>query len=54
MQVQATVVESFSRAPRPKKINDVLRLEYRAKLLNPKYSPPPTQSTDHLHTFNTL
>ncbi|KAJ1489238.1 magnesium-chelatase, subunit H [Baffinella frigidus] len=37
-KVQATVVESFSRAPRPKKINDVLRLEYRAKLLNPKWA----------------
>jgi len=37
-KVQAAVVESFSRAPRPKKLNDVLRLEYRSKLLNPKWA----------------
>lgn len=37
-KVQATVVEGFAREARPKKLNDVLRLEYRSKLLNPKWA----------------
>ncbi|EKX38555.1 hypothetical protein GUITHDRAFT_77048 [Guillardia theta CCMP2712] len=37
-KVQASVVESYSKVPRPKRINEVLRLEYRSKLLNPKWA----------------
>lgn len=37
-KVNAAIIESYSRAPRPKKLNDVLRLEYRSKLLNPKWA----------------
>jgi len=37
-KVQATVVEGFAKEVRPKKLNDVLRLEYRSKLLNPKWA----------------
>mmetsp|Transcript_25586 Transcript_25586/g.62183 ORF Transcript_25586/g.62183 Transcript_25586/m.62183 type:complete len:495 (-) Transcript_25586:401-1885(-) len=37
-KVQASIVESYSRNPRPKKLNDALRLEYRSKLLNPKWA----------------
>ena len=37
-KVQVAVVESYAKTPRPKKLNDVLRLEYRSKLLNPKWA----------------
>uniref|UniRef100_A0A7S0W095 CobN/magnesium chelatase domain-containing protein n=1 Tax=Hemiselmis tepida TaxID=464990 RepID=A0A7S0W095_9CRYP len=37
-KVQANIVESYARNPRPKKLNDALRLEYRSKLLNPKWA----------------
>lgn len=37
-KVQASVLESYARNPRPKKLNDALRLEYRSKLLNPKWA----------------
>lgn len=37
-KVQASILESYARNPRPKKLNDALRLEYRSKLLNPKWA----------------
>ncbi|NBD18626.1 MAG: magnesium chelatase subunit H [Cyanobacteria bacterium] len=36
--VTASVVESFSKDSTPRKLEDVLRLEYRTKLLNPKWA----------------
>jgi magnesium chelatase subunit H len=36
--VTASVVESFSKDDTPRKLEDVLRLEYRTKLLNPKWA----------------
>jgi len=36
--VTASVVESFSKDATPRKLEDVLRLEYRTKLLNPKWA----------------
>ncbi|RMF21508.1 MAG: protoporphyrin IX magnesium chelatase, partial [Cyanobacteria bacterium J083] len=36
--VDATFVESFSNDTTPRKLQDVLRLEYRTKLLNPKWA----------------
>ena len=35
---QVAVVESYARVAQPKRLNDVLRLEYRSKLLNPKWA----------------
>jgi magnesium chelatase subunit H len=37
-QVTASFVESFSRDTTPRKLEDLLRLEYRTKLLNPKWA----------------
>ncbi|MBC6418068.1 MAG: magnesium chelatase subunit H [Prochloron sp. SP5CPC1] len=37
-KVNATFVESFSKDTTPRKLNDLLRLEYRTKLLNPKWA----------------
>ncbi len=31
-------MESYARVAQPKRLNDVLRLEYRSKLLNPKWA----------------
>ena len=36
--VACSVVECFSREVRPRELEDVLRLEYRSKLLNPKWA----------------
>jgi magnesium chelatase subunit H len=36
--VNASFVESFSKDTNPRKLEDVLRLEYRTKLLNPKWA----------------
>lgn len=35
-KVGCSVVESFGRDVTPRELKDVLRLEYRSKLLNPK------------------
>ena len=37
-QVEASFVESFSKNTTPRKLKDLLRLEYRTKLLNPKWA----------------
>ena len=37
-KVQASFVESFSKDTTPRNLEDVLRLEYRSKLLNPKWA----------------
>ncbi|ACK68018.1 magnesium chelatase, H subunit [Rippkaea orientalis PCC 8801] len=37
-KVTATFVESFSKDTNPRKLEDLLRLEYRTKLLNPKWA----------------
>ena len=37
-KVTASVVESFSKDTTPRNLEDVLRLEYRTKLLNPKWA----------------
>ena len=37
-KVTASFVESFSKDTTPRKLEDLLRLEYRAKLLNPKWA----------------
>jgi magnesium chelatase subunit H len=37
-KVSASVVESFSKDTTPRNLEDVLRLEYRTKLLNPKWA----------------
>jgi magnesium chelatase subunit H len=37
-QVEASFVESFSKDTNPRKLKDLLRLEYRTKLLNPKWA----------------
>lgn len=34
--VGCSIVEAFGGEPAPKELEDVLRLEYRTKLLNPK------------------
>jgi magnesium chelatase subunit H len=36
--VEANFVESFSKDTTPRKLNDLLRMEYRTKLLNPKWA----------------
>jgi magnesium chelatase subunit H len=36
--VEANFVESFSNDTTPRKLNDLLRIEYRTKLLNPKWA----------------
>jgi magnesium chelatase subunit H len=37
-QVTASVVESFSKDSTPRKLEDILRMEYRTKLLNPRWA----------------
>ncbi|MGB5637314.1 MAG: magnesium chelatase subunit H [Waterburya sp.] len=37
-QVEASFVESFSKDTNPRKLKDLLRMEYRTKLLNPKWA----------------
>ncbi|OLP18135.1 magnesium chelatase subunit H [Leptolyngbya sp. 'hensonii'] len=37
-KVTASFVESFSRHPTPRNLDEVLRLEYRSKLLNPRWA----------------
>ena len=37
-QVTASFVESFSRDTNPRKLEELLRLEYRTKLVNPKWA----------------
>ncbi|PPT05084.1 Protoporphyrin IX Mg-chelatase subunit H [Geitlerinema sp. FC II] len=37
-KVATNVVESFSKDTTPRKLDEVLRLEYRSKLLNPKWA----------------
>jgi len=37
-EVEATFVESFSKDTNPRKLKDLLRMEYRTKLLNPKWA----------------
>ncbi|MGV2830092.1 magnesium chelatase subunit H [Myxosarcina sp. GI1(2024)] len=37
-QVEASFVESFSKDTTPRKLKDLLRMEYRTKLLNPKWA----------------
>ncbi|MGB7247510.1 MAG: magnesium chelatase subunit H [Phormidesmis sp.] len=37
-RVTASFVESFSKDTRPRKLEDLLRMEYRTKLLNPKWA----------------
>ncbi len=37
-KVQASVIESFSKDATPRNLEDVLRMEYRTKLLNPKWA----------------
>jgi magnesium chelatase subunit H len=37
-KVNASFVESFSKDTTPRKLDDLLRLEYRSKLLNPKWA----------------
>ncbi len=36
-KVGCTIVEAFDRGVKPRELEDVLRMEYRSKLLNPKY-----------------
>lgn len=36
--VGASIVESFSKSVKPTELDDVLRIEYRTKLLNPKWA----------------
>ena len=33
-----SIVETFSKDVKPKELEEVLRLEYRSKLLNPKWA----------------
>ena len=37
-KVGCSIVETFSKDVRPKELEEVLRLEYRSKLLNPKWA----------------
>jgi magnesium chelatase subunit H len=37
-EVEASFVESFSKDTNPRKLKDLLRMEYRTKLLNPKWA----------------
>ncbi|WPT13938.1 Magnesium-chelatase subunit H [Picochlorum sp. SENEW3] len=37
-KVGCSIIETFSKEPTPKELEDVLRLEYRSKLLNPKWA----------------
>jgi magnesium chelatase subunit H len=37
-EVEASFVESFSKDTTPRKLKDLLRMEYRTKLLNPKWA----------------
>ena len=37
-EVEASFVESFSKDSNPRKLKDLLRMEYRTKLLNPKWA----------------
>jgi len=37
-KVGCSIVETFGKDPKPRELEDVLRLEYRSKLLNPKWA----------------
>ena len=37
-KVGCSIVETFSKSTRPRELEEVLRLEYRSKLLNPKWA----------------
>ena len=37
-QVGCSIVETFSKSTKPRELEEVLRLEYRSKLLNPKWA----------------
>ena len=39
--VGCSIVETFSRSVQPRELEQVLRLEYRSKLLNPKWAQVP-------------
>jgi hypothetical protein len=36
--VGCSIVETFSKSTKPRELEEVLRLEYRSKLLNPKWA----------------
>ena len=42
-KVGCTIVEAFGKDVRPRELEEVLRLEYRSKLLNPKVQAIITQ-----------
>ncbi len=37
-KVGCSIVETFSKSTKPRELEEVLRLEYRSKLLNPKWA----------------
>ena len=43
--VGCSIVETFSKDAQPQELSDVLRLEYRSKLLNPKWAKVNIMST---------
>lgn len=48
--VGCSIVETFSKEAAPRELEEVLRLEYRSKLLNPKWAQAcrPTLSPVHM------
>ena len=51
-KVGCSIVETFSKSTKPRELEEVLRLEYRSKLLNPKWAqvcaPVKTPDPEHL------
>ncbi len=43
--MSASFVESFSKDTTPRKLEDLLRIEYRTKLLNPKWAEAANQGS---------
>ena len=47
--VGCSIVETFGKDATPQELSDVLRLEYRSKLLNPKWAKVPPALPKFLH-----
>ena len=48
--VACSIVETFGKDAAPQELSDVLRLEYRSKLLNPKWAKVSPHAVLHLLT----
>lgn len=47
-QVGCSIVEAFGKDAKPRELEEVLRLEYRSKLLNPKWAKVRHQGFRHI------